>query len=130
MALVTRESQGVIRNKHALVARFGISGFMNLFFSLIFYQVGTASTNCPGFECTPSIQDHFGAVCNVAIGLLVSFPSRVQTALCSQVVHLSQDVWGRATHIVGISVRTADFSTRIWHSNVRACLRGFVLSRC
>jgi hypothetical protein len=43
-ALVSREFMGVVRNKPALIARFGISSFLNLFFALIFYKVGTGST--------------------------------------------------------------------------------------
>eukprot|EP00037_Helgoeca_nana_P008263 m.73616 g.73616 ORF g.73616 m.73616 type:complete len:707 (+) comp18824_c0_seq2:1094-3214(+) len=69
-ALLTRETQATIRNKPALIARFGLSTCLNLFFAFIFYQVGTATTGCPGFDCTPDIQDHFGAVANIAIGLM------------------------------------------------------------
>lgn len=70
-ALITREFQATIRNKHALVARFGLSAFVSLFFSFIFFKVGTASTGCPGAGCAPNIGDHFGALVNIAIGLSV-----------------------------------------------------------
>lgn len=70
IALVKREAQGVIRNKPALIARFGITAFLNLFFALIFWKVGSGSTDCPGPDCIPNIQNHFGAIVNIAISLM------------------------------------------------------------
>eukprot|EP00041_Stephanoeca_diplocostata_P023398 m.574731 g.574731 ORF g.574731 m.574731 type:complete len:761 (+) comp22282_c0_seq4:105-2387(+) len=68
--LIAREMRNVRRDKAALVARFGLTAFLNLFFAFIFTGAGTAGTDCPGAGCAPNIRNHFGALVQLAIGLM------------------------------------------------------------
>jgi hypothetical protein len=75
--LLVREVQGTIRNKGALIGRFGVTIFLNILFSLIFLGAGhNDDSNNSNF------QSHFGAVTMVTIStmfgnaapVILSFP--------------------------------------------------------
>jgi hypothetical protein len=61
--LLTRESQALVRDKAALIGRFGITIFLNLLFGLIFEGAGSRDSAEP--DALPS---HFGALVMVTIG--------------------------------------------------------------
>ncbi|GMI05438.1 hypothetical protein TrRE_jg721 [Triparma retinervis] len=60
--LMRREMNGLVRDKGALVGRFGITIFLNLLFGLIFRNAGNRDDSQEGF-----FYDHFGALTMVTI---------------------------------------------------------------
>ena len=74
--LAKRELQGLWRNKPGFVATYLVPTLLNLFFALIFFQVG--DTTKSNYE----INSHFGGMTQIAIGgmfgsaqpLLLRFP--------------------------------------------------------
>jgi hypothetical protein len=75
--LIQRELRELLRNKIGLVMRFAVTGIMGCLFACIFQGIG-GKDDQPG-----GIEGHFGALCNVLIGimfgaaqpLLLQFPS-------------------------------------------------------
>jgi len=60
--LMRRELNGLVRDKAALIGRFGITIFLNLLFGLIFRNAGNRDDTQEGF-----FYDHFGALTMVTI---------------------------------------------------------------
>ncbi|GBG24598.1 ABC transporter G family member 9 [Hondaea fermentalgiana] len=62
--LTKRELRNIVRDKGALIGRFGITAFLNILFALIF--LGSADINDEGYE----LRGHFGALTNMFIGAM------------------------------------------------------------
>ena len=60
--LLHREMKRVVRDKPALIGRFGVTIFLNTLFGLLFYGAGSGDDSDP-----QTFQDHFGALVMVAI---------------------------------------------------------------
>ena len=60
--LLHREMKRVVRDKPALIGRFGVTIFLNTLFGLLFYGAGSGDDSDP-----QKFQDHFGALVMVAI---------------------------------------------------------------
>mmetsp|Transcript_4023 Transcript_4023/g.8458 ORF Transcript_4023/g.8458 Transcript_4023/m.8458 type:complete len:489 (-) Transcript_4023:76-1542(-) len=77
--LVSREKDSLVRDKAALIGRFGITIFLNLLFGLIFRDAGAKDDSNEG-----NFYDHFGALTMVTISsmfgaaqpTLLAFPSQ------------------------------------------------------
>ena len=70
--LVQREIKNVVRDKQALISRFGMTLVLNLVFSFIFFQIGDAS------KSTYDLSSHYGGIFTL---LLAGFASATQAPL-------------------------------------------------